>query len=211
MTLNKYYNKLKIKHGIEYIGKVNGRGSPFEGYSQQVPKQVLALQSLIREENIIHAMEIGFNGGHSAEIFLKNNENLRLTSFDIGSHSYVHLGKAYIDECYPSRHTLILGDSRETVPEFASNNDLKFDLIFIDGGHHDLIPQADLENCKRLSHKNTIVIMDDTIHREEGWKASWNLGPTSAWIAAIENKSIIEIGWEDYSPGRGMSWGKYLI
>jgi hypothetical protein len=38
-------------------------------------------------------LEIGFNAGHSAEVFLKNNKDLILTSFDLGEHNYVTTAK----------------------------------------------------------------------------------------------------------------------
>ena len=89
----------------------------FEGYSQQVPQQVEDLISLTNKPNI-NVMEIGFNAGHSAEIFLENNKDLTLTSFDLGRHPYVLSAKEYIDSIYPNRHTLIIGDSRQTIPMF---------------------------------------------------------------------------------------------
>ena len=94
----------------------------FEGYSQQVTKQVEDLVYLINNPNIKNVMEIGFNAGHSAEVFLQNNKELTLTSFDLGSHNYVNAAKEYIDANYPNRHSLILGDSRKTVPMYLENN-----------------------------------------------------------------------------------------
>jgi hypothetical protein len=79
----------------------------FEGYSQQVPEQVKDLIKLTNKPNI-NVMEIGFNAGHSAEVFLQNNECLTLTSFDLGGHDYVMTAKEYIDATYPNRHNLIL-------------------------------------------------------------------------------------------------------
>lgn len=38
----------------------------FEGYSQEVDKQVIDLINLINDDNIKNVMEIGFNAGHSA-------------------------------------------------------------------------------------------------------------------------------------------------
>lgn len=38
----------------------------------------------------VNVMEIGFNGGHSAELFLKNNTDIHLTSFDVDVHSYLY-------------------------------------------------------------------------------------------------------------------------
>jgi hypothetical protein len=37
---------------------------------------------------------------------------------------------------YPDRHKLIIGDSIITIPKFINENkNIKFDIIFIDGGH----------------------------------------------------------------------------
>ena len=41
----------------------------FEGYSQQVKQQVIDLIELTNKPNL-QVMEIGFNAGHSAEVFL---------------------------------------------------------------------------------------------------------------------------------------------
>jgi predicted O-methyltransferase YrrM len=190
---------------------LNSRGfHSFEGYSQQVPNQVEDLIKLLNGSNI-HVMEIGFNAGHSADVFLQNNPTLTLTSFDLGYHKYVNTAKEYIDATYPNRHSLILGDSTVTVPKYINDNpDKVFDIIFIDGGHDYKIANADLENCMKLANKNTIVIMDDTMYRSE-WEASWTRGPTKTWIEHLNNGTITEINRVDYSKGRGMSWGKYVL
>lgn len=190
---------------------LNSRGfNDFEGNSQQVPKQVEDLIKLSNGSNI-HAMEIGFNAGHSAEIFLQNNPTLRLTSFDLGCHDYVIVAKEYIDATYPNRHTLILGNSTVTIPKYSNENkDRIFNIIFIDGGHDYIIANADLENCRKLANKDTIVIIDDTIYTR-GWEVGHTLGPTKTWIEHVNNRTIAEINRIDYEHGRGMSWGKYVF
>jgi len=190
---------------------LNSRGfHSFEGYSQQCPQQVEDLISLTNEPNI-NVMEIGFNAGHSAEVFLQNNKHLTLTSFDLGIHNYGRTAKEYIDATYPNRHTLILGDSRTTIPIFLNNNkDTKFDVIFIDGGHDYQIAKADMENCLHLAHKDTIVILDDTIFTK-GWEQGWTIGPSRTWTEHLRQNKIVQLNSKDYSHGRGMSWGKYIL
>lgn len=188
---------------------LNERGyQSFEGYSQQSSKQVADLIKLTKDSGN-HMMEIGFNAGHSAEVFLQNNPALTLTSFDLGAHDYVSIAKEYIDATYPNRHTLILGDSTITVPKFISDNkDKRFDLIFIDGGHDYAIANADLENCRKLANKDTLVIVDDTIYTD-GWSTHYTYGPTRAWTEHVTNGTVAKIQSADYEHGRGMSWGKY--
>ena len=156
-------------------------------------------------------MEIGFNAGHSAEVFLQNNTELTLTSFDLGQHNYVTTAKEYIDTTYPNRHKLFLGDSRITIPIYLKNNkDTKFDIIFIDGGHQYEIAKADMENCFHLAHKDTIVVLDDTIFTK-GWEKDYTIGPTRTWTEHLQQNKIIELNRKDYCIGRGMSWGKYIL
>ncbi len=182
----------------------------FEGYSQEVQQQVLDLIKLTDKENI-NIMEIGFNAGHSAEVFLQNNPTARLTSFDFGSHDYVMPAKEYIDYAFPDRHTLLLGDSKMSIPLFLMSNKGKtFDFIFIDGGHDYETAKADLTNCFKLAHKDTIVVMDDTMYKNE-WEHSYNTGPTQVWREFLQENKIIEINKRDYCPGRGMSWGTYVF
>ena len=182
----------------------------FEGNSSNVPQQTQDLIHLTKRPNI-HVMEIGFNAGHSAETFLQNNPLLDLVSFDLGDHDYITTSKSYIDATYPGRHTLILGGSRETVPRFiADNKDVKFDVIFIDGGHQYEIATADIENCFHLAHKDTIVMLDDTMFID-GWEKEWTMGPTRAWTEKTQNNKIRELVRRNYWIGRGMSWGKYLL
>jgi len=190
---------------------LNSRGFyAFEGHTQWCPQKVIDLINLTNKPHI-NIMEIGFNAGHSAEIFLQNNKNLTLTSFDLGGHTYVSTAKEYIDSTYPNRHTLILGDSRETIPYYLKNNkDVKFDFIFIDGGHEYEIAKTDMENCFHLAHKDTIVALDDTMFTKK-WEQHYTVGPTKVWTEYLQENKIIELDRKDYSNGLGMSWGKYIM
>lgn len=183
----------------------------FEGNCEECREQKEDLIKLTNKPKC-NVMEIGFNAGHSAELFLKNNSTLNLTSFDIGSHNYVTAAKEYIDTTYPNRHTLVLGDSKITVPIFYENNkDKKFDIIFIDGCHNYDYASSDMNNCFNLAHKDTIVILDDTIYTP-GWDRDWKGGgPTKVWLDYLQQNKITELNRTDYRPGCGMSWGKYVF
>ena len=182
----------------------------FEGYSQQIKEQVEFLKNIVNDESINNVMEIGFNAGHSAELFLSSNKNINLVSFDIGVHRYVNLGKKFIDKTYPNRHTLIKGNSLSTVPEYFKKQNKKFDLIFIDGGHDYNVSKGDILNCKNLAHDKTIVVIDDTINNNN-WLKNWNIGPNRAWKEAKDSNMIKEIGTIDFKKGRGQSWGYYNL
>lgn len=106
--------------------------------------------------------EIGFNAGHSSLTFLSAKDDVIVYSFDICEHPYFAIGKKLIDRHFPQRHILIKGNSTKTVPGFHKNHpSLKFDLIFIDGGHSYATASQDIFNMKSLAHKKTLAVLDD--------------------------------------------------
>lgn len=200
---------MSVIHASSLTDFLNQLGyKEFEGYSQQCPEQVKRLIELTAKPNI-RVMEIGFNAGHSAEVFLSNNPTLDLTSFDLGIHTYVLPAKQFIDAAFPGRHTLILGDSTKSLPKFIRDYpNTKYDVIFIDGGHDYPIAYSDLTHCMQLAHSNTIVILDDVVYTPE-LEAEWTKGPKQSWDEYKESDKIIQKGAEEYGLGRGMTWGKY--
>lgn len=143
------------------------------------------LQTLVEENPEVKLIaEVGFNAGHSSDIFLKSGENTKVVSFDLGKYRYTNPAKEFIDQNYPERHTLIKGDSRKTIPKFIEENEeMKFDLIFIDGGHSYDCAIKDITNMKAMAHKDTILIIDDVRMK----------GVMQATEECIENELITEI------------------
>jgi predicted O-methyltransferase YrrM len=178
-----------------------------EGHSGQLPAQQKIMKELAFSKRCM--MEIGFNAGHSADLLLSANADSTLISFDIGTHDYGKKGKEYIDKTYPNRHTLIIGSSIDTIPQFIIDNpEVKFDLLFIDGAHNYDICKQDFLNCYKMALPDNVVIMDDII---EGSKhASYTIDPTRVWKEGQEEGMMKELGHLNVCGGRGFSWGKYI-
>lgn len=127
-----------------------------EGYV--CDEQVAYLQNILKlNPKIRRVMEIGFNAGHSAATMLAARDDIHVTSFDIGIHSYVTTAKALVDELFPDRHDLILGDSMQTLPSEQG----RFDFAFVDGGHAEPIPESDIRNAVRLLAPGDLIVVDD--------------------------------------------------
>ena len=197
-------NEYLLKHGVQVI----------EGNSQQVQAQIddltMVCKLLCKDTKTI--IEIGFNAGHSSEIFLKNT-NANVISFDIGywKDAYLNKGKEYLDITYPQRHSLIIGDSTQSIPLF--NYPIKADLIFIDGGHEYETAKADLINCKKFAHKDTILAFDDVYFIESGINPH-NIGCNKAWVEVCNENLVKDTVVRHYTTiggGRGMAFAKYNL
>ena len=206
-----------------------------EGGSYQINAQVARLRELVAKSSPKSIMEIGFNAGHSALLFLENTPpETKVVSFDLGEYAYVFAAKRYIDSVFPGRHTLVTGDSTFTIPNYEDhvahrmNNPVtapphKFDLIFIDGGHQDDIPLKDIINSRRLARSNETIVAIDDICRVPARHAHYTVEPTKAWEQMVDAGFIHEDGFDDYYDimtrsndkgveqcrARGMAWGKY--
>jgi predicted O-methyltransferase YrrM len=129
-------------------------------------------------------LEVGFNGGHSVALYMYSNPNILIKSFDICEHKYSEKCANYIKEYSNNNFELIKGDSQQTLKSYKA--DMAFDIIHIDGGHHIGIAKNDLYECKKFSHKDTILIFDDT---HCGWI-------NHLLETEITNKLIKEVNYE---------------
>ena len=153
---------------------------PTEGSTS--PDELLYLANLVQRNNVRRIGEIGFNAGFSTYAFLSASPDTTVVSFDLGEHDYSKTAKKLIDREFPNRHTLIVGDSTKTVPDYkAQNPDLTFDLAFIDGGHEYEVAKADIANMRQFCTEETAVVIDDLTP----WLA-WGEGPMQAWTEAID-------------------------
>jgi len=112
--------------------------------------------------------EIGFNAGHSTMLLLLGRDNtpLDFTVFDIGHHPYTKPCLDYIKTQFPHiNFEYIEGDSTVTMPAWIEANRPQlglYDVVHVDGGHHEHHIFNDMKNADLLVKKGGIVIIDDT-------------------------------------------------
>jgi FkbM family methyltransferase len=207
-----------------------------EGGSYQIGAQTERLRELVKKRAPKSIMEIGFNAGHSALLFLENTPpDTKVVSFDLGEYAYVFAAKRYIDAMFPGRHTLVTGDSTVTIPNYeaqvahrmkdpATAPPMQFDFIFIDGGHQNDIPMKDILNSQRLARDDRTVVAIDDISRDPSRQVHYTIQPTKAWSQMVDAGVIHEHGYDDYFTNntndtscpadckvRGMAWGEYCL
>jgi len=159
---------------------------------------------LLSKPEIKTVLEVGFNAGSAIDTILAVRSDITAVSFDIMRWDYTPVAKQYIDATYPGRHLLVPGDSVETIPRYKTN--IRFDLIFIDGGHAPPVPELDLRNCGRLAHPGTLIVMDD-------YCETHGVGVIEAWDSAVSAGVVIQIGEPtSFEEGeRGWVMGKYVL
>lgn len=123
-----------------------------------IPKQMNLFSLGINASNLL---EIGFNAGHSALLFLLANNHSKLVCFDICEHPYTIKCYEYLKTIFGNRLELIQGDSTITIPEYRTQNpDAMFDVFHLDGSHDLRIANLDFENGYDIV--KDVIIFDDT-------------------------------------------------
>ena len=123
------------------------------------------MYSLIKERSVKKMIEIGFNAGHSASIFLHAlPKDSVFLSFDICEHSYTKDCFTYLASKYSQMKPMIEGDSTITMAKYIEENPSEigtYDVIHVDGGHSMEVCTADLNNSHILLKPGGILILDD--------------------------------------------------
>lgn len=143
--------------------------------------------------------ETGFGLGWSAWAMLEGNPEVTVTSFDLNEYESVGAAKAVLDEHFPGRHTLVEGDSRETVPNHPDLDD--FDLVYIDGGHSYDVAMADLKN---FAKPGRMVVFDDLVPDQ-----AWAEGCVRAWREATGPLGFIDEMVVQGAEGHAWGVGQY--
>lgn len=108
-----------------------------------------------------NVVEIGFNAGHSALLMLSANDELRLTSIDLGVHQYTVPCFDYLSKKFGFRNRLIVSDSAQAFP-LLGRQESEASLFIIDGGHSLSMAETDLFNCIHFGQRGSVILFDDT-------------------------------------------------
>jgi predicted O-methyltransferase YrrM len=112
-----------------------------------------------------YVLEVGVNAGHSALLILAANSKVKYLGVDIEQHGYTRSSSEILRKHFGERVEMIFGDSRDVLPTLKANN-LKFDVIHIDGSHSYFQCLTDLRNSQELllDKKSTIILDDIKAH-----------------------------------------------
>lgn len=111
---------------------------------------------MTRSKNVL---EIGFNYGHSAYIFLNIDTSLKYHSVDIGKYEHTLVNAEKLKKMYPNRFEFTHISSHDIDPSKVSD----YDMIFVDGDHSIEGMSKDLNLCQRALPK--YILFDDYVGR----------------------------------------------
>jgi predicted O-methyltransferase YrrM len=166
-----------IETHVKAIEKIiTTTGEPLEGNSFYYHNSLTRFEQLLTKQiNLFWAgsqakrrvLEIGFNAGHSALLFLMaGGEAKEYTFFDLGAHSYIRPCLEYVRKQFSAVEIkYIEGDSTRTLPAFVAENiDKKgtYDLVHVDGGHDRDVVLSDIFSAIDLVAPDGLMILDDT-------------------------------------------------
>lgn len=168
----------------DVYGRVRDNGARmYEGGASV--EEALYLRNIARVSRARAVAEIGFNVGFSSIALLESAPDTTVVSFELDNRRGVELAKEFVDDLYPGRHELVIGNSVETVPAYAEQHGGTFDLAFVDGGHEYEVASSDIRSACLLLRPGGIVVVDDLTP----WHP-WGAGPSEAWQEAIDEGLI---------------------
>lgn len=173
---------------------INSPLGPMEGSISE--QEMHFLSELVKHHGPMKVAETGFDCGRSAWALLEGNPECTVTSFALMEFGGEKIVKDIIDKHFPGRHSLVVGDSKDTVPLC----DEDFDLVFIDGGHDYETAAADLKN---FAKSGRMVMFDDIV------EASWAEGCVRAWREATAEDGFVDEKLETRDGPHGWSTGIY--
>lgn len=175
----------------DYLRNLGVDMKNMEGRTSTHLEKLRVMRRIALNPGVDTVCEVGFNGGHSALLFLSAGAR-RVISFELGlgvQGTYSSHAVSWLSERYPGRLQVILGDSLKTVPNFATMWPAEqCNVIFVDGGHLYHQARADLLNLQAMRNASFhVIIMDDTNQAE--CKLAWDELISGGIVEEIESVS----------------------
>jgi len=164
------------------------------------------LRMVVKSKQPVCVAQTGLCSGHSASCILDACKQATLISFEIKQNDLSKCACSYISEQFPGRHSVVYGNSQETLPKFIADRlplERYFDLTFIDGGHSYKCAKSDLVHFRKCSRPRGVVVMDDVSETDV---RAWTVGPTKAWKEAVKAGIVEQTG-----QARSMVWGHFIV
>ena len=116
------------------------------------------VQDIYNQHKIESILEIGFNIGYSASMWLEFDPDKKstLTSVDIGIHADTVKAAEAVKNLHGDRFSFILSNSKKVKNQLQGQ---LFDLAFIDGDHSDVGVASDIRLCIDL--QIPLLLFDD--------------------------------------------------
>lgn len=102
-----------------------------EGHVKATEKTLRAIDRVFNKVQPKKVLEIGFNAGHSAYIWLTQYKNLEFHSIDICQWDYTKKHAHIIEDMFPDRFKFGQIDSHKLTPSALEG----YDMVIIDGDH----------------------------------------------------------------------------
>ena len=147
-------------------------------------KRECFVSAILETEPLDHALEIGFNAGHSAAMLLSIT-NASMEIYDLCEHPYTLPALTKLRDRFQEHDIFFLcGDSKLTLPDVLEKQKLMLedkkqspDFVFIDGGHTYETALADIRHThQRANHDATVVVDDCSGDVYSAWQTALSEG-----------------------------------
>lgn len=201
--------------------KPHNPGDPYlENYKWHIEKRGDSFYDIyhfawewVREHKPTSILEIGTWTGNSLGQLLSAYEDYsqieRIVTCDIFDQPNIanpeivkkNLGLLGIPQDVIDKVEILVGDSKETIPQYIKENPgVTFDYILADGAHHPPeLPRADLDNCVSLVVPGGVIILDDIA--PDGMSLD-----TTVW-QPFKMDHLNEFEWHENYNGKGIGYG----
>ena len=175
---NLFFNEEYEIKGKKFDAQINEWSTKYQ--SLMTMEQKRFLMSIISENKMKNVLEIGIFNGVSSLCMLKaglmGNKDFNLYSIDLNDNKNF-VGQAVFGFCNEEElkhYHINIGKTAFDIENIV-NEDIKFDLVFIDAGHHHPHPLLDLIFSIPYMHENTIIVLHDVITHQVpyDWGASF--------------------------------------